>query len=122
MRGRGDGAAGSDAAPFSFMHRTMSLAARAVQPKGIVMVFSDCELLGDISYITSTCGLREHQHLARCRSCPAGGRLFGGACDPVLIASRTPPDRVDKAAVQNWIVAGYELPRPHPLLQAIRSQ
>lgn len=34
MRGRGDGTAGSVAAPFSFMHRTMSLAARAVQPRG----------------------------------------------------------------------------------------
>jgi hypothetical protein len=75
------------------------------------MVFSECELLGDI---TSTCGLREHQHLARCRNCPAGGRLFGGACAPVLIASQTPPDRVEKAAVRNWIVAAYELPRPHP--------
>jgi hypothetical protein len=75
-----------------------------------MMVFSDCELLGDI---TSTCGLREHQHLARFRSCPAGGRLFGGACAPVLIASRTPPNRVE-AAVRNRIVAGYELSRPHP--------
>jgi hypothetical protein len=54
----GDGTAGSVAAPFSFMHRTNSLAARAVQPKGIVMVFRDCELLGDLSYITSTCGAR----------------------------------------------------------------
>ena len=45
---------------------------------------------------------------------PTGGRLFGGACDPVLIASRTPPDRVEKAAVRNWIVAAYELPWPHP--------
>jgi DNA modification methylase len=33
---------------------------------------------------------------------------------PGLIASRTPPDRVDKAAVKNWLVADYDLPRPHP--------
>jgi hypothetical protein len=33
MRGREDGAAGSVAAPFSFMHRTMRLCATAVRPK-----------------------------------------------------------------------------------------
>jgi hypothetical protein len=39
MRGREDGAAGSVSAPFSFMHRVMGLCARAVQPKGIVVIF-----------------------------------------------------------------------------------
>ena len=91
MRGREDGAAGSVSAPFSFMHRTMSLCARAVQAKGIVIIFCDWELLGDISYIASVSGLREQSHLAWCRSRPGGGGLFRGACDPVLIASRTPP-------------------------------
>jgi hypothetical protein len=40
--------------------------------------------------------------------------MFRGACDPVLIASRTPPDRVDKAAIKNWLIADYEIPRKHP--------
>jgi DNA modification methylase len=40
--------------------------------------------------------------------------MFRGACDPVLIASRTPPGRVDMAAVKNWFQADYEIPRRHP--------
>ena len=96
------------------MHRVMGLCARAVQPKGIVIIFCDWKLLPDISYIASVSGLREHSHLAWIRSRPGGGRLFRGACDPVLIASRTPPDRVDKAAVKNWYQADYEIPRNHP--------
>jgi adenine-specific DNA-methyltransferase len=114
MRGREDGAAGKVAAPFKFMHQTMSLCARAVMPKGIVMIFCDWELLPDIAYIASISGLREQAHLTWCRSRPGGGGLFRGACDPVLIASRTPPDRVDMAAVKNWVVADYEIPRAHP--------
>jgi hypothetical protein len=39
MRGREDGAAGSVAAPFSSMHRTMRLCATVVRPKGIVIIF-----------------------------------------------------------------------------------
>lgn len=114
MRGREDGAAGSVAAPWKFMHQTMALCAQAVMLKGIVMIFTDWELLPDIAYIASISGLREHQHLAWCRSRPGGGGLFRGACDPVLIASRTPPDRVDKAAIKNWLIADYEFPRAHP--------
>jgi hypothetical protein len=45
---------------------------------------------------------------------PRRGGLFRGAWDPVLIASQTPPDRVDKAAVKNWLIADYEIPRAHP--------
>ena len=114
MRGREDGAACSVSAPFSFMHRVMGLCATVVQPKGIVIIFCDWELLGDISYIASISGLREQTHLAWCRSRPGGGGLFRGACNPVLIASRTPPGRVDKAALKNWFLADYEIPRSHP--------
>ena len=114
MRGREDGAAGSVAAPWKFMHRTMTLCARAVMLKGIVVIFGDFELLPDIEYIASMTGLREQTHLIWCRSRPGGGGMFRGACDPVLIASRTPPDRVDMAAIKNWLVADYEIPRKHP--------
>ena len=114
MRGREDGAAGSVSAPFSFLHRIMQLCARAVLPDGVVILFGDFKLLPDLEYICSITGLREQAHLVWCRSRPGGGGLFRGACDPVLIASRTPPDRVDKAAVRNWVVADYEVPRAHP--------
>jgi hypothetical protein len=46
MRGREDGAAGSVSGPFSFMHWTMELCARAVLPKGIMIVFC----MGERSY------------------------------------------------------------------------
>jgi hypothetical protein len=72
MRGREDGAAGSVSAPFSFMHKVMQLCARAVMPKGIVIIFCDWKLLPDMEYICSISGLREHQHLAWCRSRPGG--------------------------------------------------
>ena len=114
MRGREDGAAGSVSAPFKFMHQTMLLCARAVRAKGIVMIFCDWELLPDIKYIASVSGLREQTHVAWCRTRPGGGGLFRGSCDPILIASRTPPYRVDKAAVRNWIVADYPARRRHP--------
>jgi hypothetical protein len=96
------------------MHRTMRLCAIAVRPKGIVIIFCDWELLGGISCIASISGLREQTHLAWCRSRPGGGGLFRGACVPVLIASRTPPGRADKAALKNWFLADYEIPRNHP--------
>jgi hypothetical protein len=91
MRGREDGAADSVAAPFSFMHRAMSLCAKAVQPKGIIIAFCDWELLPDIRYIASISGLREHSHLAWIRSRPGGGGLFRGGVRPG-------PDRQPDAA------------------------
>jgi hypothetical protein len=114
MRGREDGAAGSVSAPFKFMHQTLGMCARAVRRKGIVICFGDWDLLPDLKYICSITGLREQQHLTWIRSRPGGGGLFRGACDPVLIASRTPPARVDKAALKNWFLADYEIPRAHP--------
>jgi DNA modification methylase len=114
MRGREDGAAGSVSAPFSFLHKIMQLCARAVMPDGVVIIFGDFKLLPDVEYICSVTGLREQSHLIWCRTRPGGGGLFRGACDPVLIASRTPPGRVDKAAVKNWVVADYDIPRKHP--------
>ena len=114
MHGLPDGAAGRVAAPFSFMHRTLELAARAVMPDGVVICFGDWELLPDLAYLASISGLREQSHLVWTRSRPGGGWLFRSACDPVLIASRTSPDRVSAAAVRNWFAADYEVPRAHP--------
>jgi DNA methylase len=114
MRGREDGAAGSVSSPFSFLHQAMALCARAVMPAGVVVCFGDFELLPDLKYMCSVTGLREQSHLVWIRSRPGGGGLFRGACDPVLIASRTPPDRIDKAALKNWLAADYEIPRAHP--------
>jgi hypothetical protein len=56
MRGREARAAGSVAAPFSFMHRTMRPCAQAAQLKGIVMILCDGEPLGDIAYAASITG------------------------------------------------------------------
>ena len=114
MRGREDGAAGSVSAPFRFLHETLGMCARVIAPKGIVICFGDWALLPDLEYICSITGLREQAHVAWVRSRPGGGGLFRGACDPVLIASRTPPDRIDKAALKNWLLADYEIPRRHP--------
>jgi DNA modification methylase len=113
MRGREDGAAGSVARPFTFLYKALSACARVIEPKGIVICFADWELLGDLEEMASMTGLREQAHLAWIRSRPGGGGMFRGACDPVLIASRTPPGRVDRAALKNWFLADYEIPRKH---------
>jgi hypothetical protein len=114
MRGRADGMAGQVAGPFGFMHRTLELCARAVLPHGIVVVFGDAALMRDLEYICSVSGLREQSHFTWIRSRPGDGWLFRSACDPVLIASPLSPDRVDAAAVKNWLQADYEIPRRHP--------
>ena len=114
MRGRPDGAAGQVSAPWKFMHQALELCARAVMPHGIVVCFGDWELLPDLEYIASVTGLREQAHLVWTRSRPGGGWLFRAACDPVLIASPLSPERVDAAAVKNWLAADYEVPRAHP--------
>jgi len=89
----------------------------------IVVAFGACMTAADL--VCSITGLREHAHLAWIRSRPEGGGLFRGACDPVLIASRTPPGRIDKAAVKNWLVADYDLPtysKPPQLLEYIMGR
>jgi DNA modification methylase len=63
---------------------------------------------------TSITGLREQHQLTWIRSNGGNGKLFRSASDPVLIASRRPPDCVDEANVKNWILADYERPRKHP--------
>jgi hypothetical protein len=75
MRGRPDGMAGQIAAPFSFMHRTLSLCARAVMPRGIVVIFGDFQLLPDLEHICSITGLREQAHFTWIRSRPAARGL-----------------------------------------------
>ena len=114
MRGRPDGMAGQVAAPWKFMHQTLSLCAKAVMPHGLVICFGDYELLPDLEYLCSITGLREQAHFTWIRSRPGGGWLFRSACDPILLASPLSPDRVDVAAVKNWFEADYEIPRSHP--------
>jgi len=124
MRGKEDGAAGSVAAPFSFLHRTLSLCAPLLvmprkpyhreDPVGVVVAFGDFELLPDLRYTCSITGLREQRHLLWVRPNGGGGHLFRGACDPVLIASMIPPRPVDEACIPNWYEADYDRPRKHP--------
>lgn len=127
MRGKEDGAAGSVAGPWEFMHRTLGMCVPLLAmppqpyhkhkepPVGVVIAFCDWELMSDLKYIASIVGLREHQHLAWCRTRNGGGALFRGASDPVLVLSRISPRPVDNAYhTPNWFVADYELPRAHP--------
>ena len=128
-RGKEDGAAGSVAGPWELMHRTLRMCTPLLAmppepyqkpehkgyPVGVVVAFCDWELMADLKYIASLVGLREHHHLAWCRTRNGGGAMFRGASDPVLVLSRISPRPVDHAYhTPNWFVADHELPRPHP--------
>ena len=129
VRGREDGAAGSTARPWKLLRETLELCvpllvmprepytrpAHKKDPVGIVVMFTDWSLLGDLEDVACSVGLREQAHLAWCRNRSGGGAMFRSAADPVLIASRISPRPVDKSYhVPNWFRADHELPRPHP--------
>ena len=82
---------------------------------GVVIMFGDWELLGDLEDMACSVGLRQHDHVAWCRNRCGGGATFRSAADPVLIASRISSRPVDhRYHAPNWFVADHEQPRPHP--------
>ena len=120
VRGREDGAAGSVFGPFGFLHRTLTLSARALRPGGIVVIFTDWRRMADMGYIASTAELRPASCVAWVRNRPGTGGLFRASWDPILIAARGIPNAVDRAAVRNVIetdnvvAADYPAKRTHP--------
>jgi DNA modification methylase len=98
----------------------MSLAARALRPGGIVIVFADWRRMADLAYIASMTGLRPAGCVAWVRNRPGTGGLFRASWDPVLIVARGVPDAVDRAAIRNVVetddvvVADYPAKRRHP--------
>jgi hypothetical protein len=139
VRGREDGAAGSVFGPLSFLHRTMSLSARAVMPGGIVIIFGDGRRMPDLGDAACMTGLRPAAMVAWVRTRPGTGGLFRASWDPILIAARGVPKAVDRAAIRNVVItagdfggadlgmedfsgedvpavveADYERPRRHP--------
>ena len=95
-RGKEDGAAGSVAGPWELMHRTLRMCTPLLAmppepyqkpehkgyPVGVVVAFCDWELMADLKYIASLVGLREHHHLAWCRTRNGGGAMFRGSQRP----------------------------------------
>jgi len=135
MRGREDGAAGSTARPWKLLRETLELCVPLlVMPRepytkpghkgdqvGIVVMFTDWDLLGDLEDVACEVGLREQAHLAWVRNRNGGGALFRSAADPVLIASRISPRPVDhRYHAPNWFAADHELPRAHPYSKPVR--
>jgi hypothetical protein len=129
MRGREDGAAGSVARPWKMLREVLELCvpllimprepytkpAHKGDPVGIVVMFTDWDLLGDLEDMACSAGLREQARLAWCRTRSGGGAMFRSAADPVLIASRISPRPVDhRYHAPNWFIADHELPRAHP--------
>lgn len=129
MRGREDGAAGSTARPWKLLRETLELCVpllvmprqpytkteHRADPVGIVVMFTDWDLLGDLEDAACEVGLREQAHLAWVRNRSGAGAMFRSAADPVLIASRISPRPVDRRYhAPNWFLADHELPRKHP--------
>lgn len=114
VRGREDGMAGSVHGPFGFLHRSLTLAAQALRPGGIVLIFSDWRRMADMGYLASISGLRPATCVAWVRNRPGTGGLLRSSWDPVLIAARGVPDAVDRAAIRNVVVADYPARRAHP--------
>jgi DNA (cytosine-5)-methyltransferase 1 len=114
VRGRDDGAAGRVYGPFSFLHKAMTAAARLLRQDGVMLIFGDAQLLPDLAYIASTCGLHYYTKYFWDRGRPGSGTMFRSCCDEVLVVARGVPDVVDRAAVPNIIHVSAEGRRPHP--------
>jgi DNA (cytosine-5)-methyltransferase 1 len=114
VRGRDDGAAGRVHGPFSFLHKAMTAAARLLRPDGVMLIFGDAQLLPDLAYIASTCGLHYCSKFYWDRGRPGSGTMFRSCCDEVLVVARGVPDVVDRAAVPNIIHTEAGGKRPHP--------
>ncbi|MBV2366954.1 DNA-methyltransferase [Streptomonospora nanhaiensis] len=114
VRGRDDGAAGSVAGPFGFLHRTLELSSHTLTPGGIVVIFADWRRMPDLAYIASMVGLRAATQVAWVRSRPGTGGLMRSAWDPILVAARGTADAIDRAAIPNVVHADYPSRRRHP--------
>jgi hypothetical protein len=104
VRVREDGAAGSVFGPLSFLHRTMTLSARALMPGGIVTAFTDVRRMADTGYVASMCGLRLATCVAWVRTRPGTGGLLRASWDPVLVFARGVPQVVSRAAIRNVVI------------------
>ena len=104
VRGREDGAAGSVFGPLSFLHRTMSLSARALVPGGILIAFTDVRRMVDTGYVATMVGLRLATCVAWVRTRPGTGGLLRASWDPVMVFARGVPAVVSRAAVRNVVI------------------
>ena len=114
VRSRDDGAAGRVFAPFSFMHKALTLCARALRPDGVVLLFGDAQLLPDLAYFASLCGLHYYSKFFWDRGRPGSGTMFRSSCDEVVVVAKGIPDVIDRAAVPNIIRTEAGGRRPHP--------
>jgi site-specific DNA-methyltransferase (adenine-specific) len=104
VRGREDGAAGLVFGPLSFLHRTMSLSARALMPGGILIAFTDVRRLANTGYVATMAGLRLATCVAWVRTRPGTGGLLRASWDPVLVFARGVPQVVSRAAIRNVVI------------------
>jgi site-specific DNA-methyltransferase (adenine-specific) len=104
VRGREDGAAGSVFGPLSFLHRTLTLSARALVPGGTLIAFTDVRRMADTGYVATTAGLRLATCVAWVRTRPGTGGLLRASWDPVMVFARGVPAVVSRAAVRNVVI------------------
>jgi DNA modification methylase len=104
VRGREDGAAASVFGPLSFLHRTLTLSARALVPGGILIAFTDVRRMADTGYVATTAGLRLATCVAWVRTRPGTGGLLRASWDPVMVFARGVPAAVSRAAVKNVVI------------------
>ena len=121
VRGRDDGAAGRVFGPFSFLHKTLTAAARLLRPDGVALLFGDAQLLPDLAYIASTCGLHYYTKFYWDRGRPGSGTMFRSCCDEIIVVAKGTPDVVDKAAIPNIIHTEASGKRTHPYANPPRS-
>ena len=114
VRSRDDGAAGRVFGPFSFLHKAMTGAARLLRPDGVMLLFGDAQLLPDLAYFASLCGLHYYSKFFWDRGRPGSGTMFRSSCDEVVVVAKGIPDVIDRAAVPNIIRTEAGGRRPHP--------
>ena len=78
-----------------------------------MLLFGDAQLLPDLTYIASTCGLHYYSKYFWDRGRPGSGTMFRSCCDEVLVVAKGTPDVVDRAAAPNIIHTSANGKRPH---------
>jgi len=114
VRGKDDGPAGRVFGPFTFLHKILTASARLLRQDGVALLFGDAQLLPDLAYIASTCGLHYYTKFYWDRDKAGSGVMFRSCCDEIIVVARGVPDVLNRDAIPNIIHAPVTGKRPHP--------
>lgn len=114
VRGRDDGAAGTNGSPVMLLSEVFAETRRILRPGGIAPTVCDWRRLPDVTYMATVAGLRVATCVAWTRKRIGTGGLLRSSWDPILVLSNGTPKAVDRAAIPNVVLADPPSKRCHP--------